>query len=150
MKRQQAASAPAVNDCPQCTTPNRCGRKDLSGARGPRCVGRADGLDDCDCLNGCGDDPWLAQGKAKPCARRSSEEAAALYRTTAGPAEYASWFPMTAGAVAPVSPMPVERIAMLWNSLPLETDPESVVAFVRAVERFHGIGTAGVQEVPRG
>jgi hypothetical protein len=39
--------------------------------------------------------------------------------------------------------MPVERIAMLWNSLPLETDPESVVAFVRAVERFHGI-TRGV------
>lgn len=35
--------------------------------------------------------------------------------------------------------MPPERIAMLWNSLPLETDPESVVAFVRGVERFHGI-----------
>lgn len=42
-------------------------------------------------------------------------------------------------------PMPVERIAMLWNSLPLETDPQSVVAFVRAVERFHGIGTSGVR-----
>lgn len=35
--------------------------------------------------------------------------------------------------------MPVERIAMLWNSLPLETDAASVVTFVRAVEDFHGI-----------
>lgn len=96
MKRKQPAAAPAVNECPQCTTPGKCGRRDLSGARGPRCVGRADGLDNCDCLNTCGDDPWLAKGKAQPCARRAREEAAALHRVTAGPAEYASWFPINA------------------------------------------------------
>lgn len=59
---------PTVNECPQCTTPTRCGRTNLSGARGSRCIGRADGKDDCDCLNRCGDDPWLSKGKAIPCA----------------------------------------------------------------------------------
>lgn len=44
--------------------------------------------------------------------------------------------------------MPVERIAMLWNSLPLETDAQSVVAFARAIERFHGIGADGVSPSP--
>lgn len=43
------------------------------------------------------------------------------------------------GATPAQSGMPVDRIAMLWNSLPLETDAQSVVAFVRAVENFHGI-----------
>ena len=31
----------------------------------------------CDCLNFCGDDPWLANGKAKPCdhsVRRTQEQ----------------------------------------------------------------------------
>lgn len=92
MKRKQPTASPTVNECPQCTTPHRCGRADSLGAKGPRCVGRADGLDDCDCLNTCGDDPWLAKGKAKPCERRASEEAAELHRRTAGPQEYASWF----------------------------------------------------------
>lgn len=98
MKRGQPAPAPAVDECPQCTTPNKCGRTG-NGKRGPRCVGRADGLDDCDCLNRCGDDPWLDNGKAKPCARRASEEAAALHRATAGPIEYASWFPIVPGTL---------------------------------------------------
>lgn len=94
MKRRQGTTAPAVNECPQCTTPTRCGRTGDS-KRGPRCVGRADGPDDCDCLNQCGDDPWLAKNKATPCERRRQETAAAEFRATAGPAEYASWFPIS-------------------------------------------------------
>jgi hypothetical protein len=96
--RKQPTATHVVNECPQCTTPTRCGRIG-DGRRGPRCVGRADGLDDCDCLNGCGDDPWLAKGKATPCARRAQEEAAEMFRTTAGPTEYASWFPIRASGV---------------------------------------------------
>jgi hypothetical protein len=99
VKRQHVAPAPAVNECPQCTTPGKCGRQDSTGARGPHCVGRADGLDDCDCLNQCGDDPWLAKGKARPCAKRAQELAAAEFRVTAGPAEYGSWFPIRSHGV---------------------------------------------------
>lgn len=91
-KPKHAAPPPAVNECPQCTTPTRCGRIG-DGKRGPRCVGRADGPDDCDCLNGCGDDPWLETGKAIPCQAR--RDAAA--RAAAGPIEYASWFPIAPG-----------------------------------------------------
>lgn len=110
MKRKQPTPAATVNECPQCTTPQRCGRQDLSGARGTRCIGRADGLDDCDCLNDCGDDPWLKSGKSKPCARRAAEEAAAEARRTAGPAEYASWFPIsTRGVETPDQPQGENR-----------------------------------------
>lgn len=99
MKRKQPVAVPVVNECPQCTTPHRCGRQDLSGARGTRCVGRADGPDDCDCLNDCGDDPWLKSGKSKPCDERAAADAAVEARRTAGPAEYASWFPINPSGV---------------------------------------------------
>lgn len=71
MKRRARASAPGpapAPQCPACTTPTRCGTPALHTIKGPRCVGRADGPDDCDCLNACGDDPWLANGRARPCA----------------------------------------------------------------------------------
>ena len=44
-----------------CTTPTRCGAPALH-TKGPRCIGRPDGKDDCDCLNACGDDPWIESG----------------------------------------------------------------------------------------
>lgn len=30
-------------------------------------------MEKCDCLNYCGDDPWLARGKAHPCERRAEQ-----------------------------------------------------------------------------
>jgi hypothetical protein len=32
---------------------------------------------DCDCLNHCGDDPWLKDGRAKPCQYRLKKQAEA-------------------------------------------------------------------------
>lgn len=68
MKRQAipVRPIPIADLCDVCTTPTRCGRIG-DGKRGPRCVGKPAGRDDCDCLNWCGDDPWLAKGKANPC-----------------------------------------------------------------------------------
>lgn len=60
--------------CLVCTTPARCGAPALH-TKGPRCVGKADGMDDCDCLNKCGDDPWLKTGKSVPCKARQQEQA---------------------------------------------------------------------------
>lgn len=34
----------------------------------------------CDCLNYCGDDPWLAQGKAEPCEARKKRALEAQQR----------------------------------------------------------------------
>jgi hypothetical protein len=49
------------------------------------------------------------------------------------------WMPLPPPPASPRR-MPVERIAMLWNSLPLETDAQSVVTFARAIEDFaHGV-----------
>jgi hypothetical protein len=31
----------------------------------------------CDCLNYCGDDPWLADGRSYPCAEKKRSDAAA-------------------------------------------------------------------------
>jgi hypothetical protein len=42
-------------------------------------------------------------------------------------------------------PMPAERIAMLWNSLPLETDAQSVVTFARAIEDY-ALGVEGASK----
>lgn len=66
-----------------CTTPTRCGAPALH-TKGPRCIGRADGKDDCDCLNTCGDDPWLATGQSTPCEHRRETKAriAALAQAT--------------------------------------------------------------------
>lgn len=55
--------------CDPCTTPRRCGASALKRDKGPRCAGKADGPDNCDCLNQCGDDPWLNDGRATPCAQ---------------------------------------------------------------------------------
>lgn len=58
--------------CPVCTTPARCKTVAL-GVKGSACAGRANGPDDCDCLNECGDDPWLETGRSIPCKARQQE-----------------------------------------------------------------------------
>ena len=35
--------------------------------------------------------------------------------------------------------MPLEQIAALWNSLPIDMEAEAIVSFVRGVERWHGL-----------
>jgi hypothetical protein len=52
--------------CPGCTTPRLCGTLEWH-VKGPRCKGGPDGMDACDCINHCGDDPWVKKGLAKPC-----------------------------------------------------------------------------------
>ena len=69
MKRKPIPNKTAAPECSVCTTPNRCGTRSWRERKGPRCAGKADGPDDCDCLNACGDDPWLKEGKSLPCAR---------------------------------------------------------------------------------
>ncbi len=70
MKKARAlhpiAQMPAPDRCGVCTTPTRCKTAAL-GKRGTNCVGKADGPDECDCLDRCGDDKWIAEGKATPC-----------------------------------------------------------------------------------
>ncbi|WP_349745346.1 hypothetical protein [Roseateles cavernae] len=51
--------------------------------KGPHCVGRADGPDECDCLTACGDDPWLKTGMALPCTERLAAMVAELDRKAA-------------------------------------------------------------------
>lgn len=60
--------------CLVCTTPKRCGSTALH-TQGPRCVGKADGMDDCDCLNECGDDPWIETGRSMSCEHRRETQA---------------------------------------------------------------------------
>jgi hypothetical protein len=59
--------------CTTCTTPSKCGTTEL-GRKGPRCAGKANGPDNCDCLNTCGDDPWLRDGRSEPCAHYLERE----------------------------------------------------------------------------
>jgi hypothetical protein len=66
---------PAQPECAVCMTPPRCGSLAWREQRGPRCAGKADGPDDCDCINVCGDDPWLKDGRATPCASRQQHHA---------------------------------------------------------------------------
>ncbi len=69
MKKNRPAAAPRVpqpEKCAPCVTPTRCGASSL-GDKGPRCAGRSDGPDTCDCINACGDDPWIKAGRSKPC-----------------------------------------------------------------------------------
>ncbi len=77
------SSTTSIPKCMVCTTPARCGAPALH-TKGPRCIGRADGKDDCDCLNTCGDDPWLATGQSTPCEHRRETKAriAALAQAT--------------------------------------------------------------------
>lgn len=60
------SQGPQPEKCAVCTTPTRCGSPCL-GDKGPHCVGRSDSPDTCDCLSHCGDDPWLKDGRSKPC-----------------------------------------------------------------------------------
>lgn len=71
--------------CLVCTTPTRCGTPALH-TKGPRCIGRPDGKDDCDCLNACGDDPWIESGRSMPCEHRRETQARIAALTTAAPA----------------------------------------------------------------
>lgn len=71
--------------CMVCTTPTRCGAPALH-TKGPRCIGRPDGKDDCDCLNACGDDPWIESGRSMPCDHRRETQARIAALTTAAPA----------------------------------------------------------------
>jgi hypothetical protein len=74
--------------CSVCTTPRRCGTPALRERKGPHCAGRANGPDTCDCLNSCGDDPWLPDGRAVACddyaAKEQHAAAAALWDALTG------------------------------------------------------------------
>jgi len=66
-KRQPPPVAPPP-ECPACTSPTLCKAPAWREKRGANCQGRATGPDACDCLNACGDDPWLKDGRARHCA----------------------------------------------------------------------------------
>jgi len=80
LKRAPGAAQKPPPECSVCTTPGRCGSSHWKQKRGPRCVGKADGPDDCDCLIYCGDDPWLAKGLSKPCPQYKPEHWASRQR----------------------------------------------------------------------
>lgn len=78
MKAKRITIAPATPpECPAWTTPSRCKSPAWKARKGPNCVGRADGKDDCDCLDACGDDPGLKNGRALPCAKFLARQAQA-------------------------------------------------------------------------
>jgi hypothetical protein len=75
MKRSAAMhTGPAQPECIVCTTPSRCGSPALRTKKGPHCAGKANGADTCDCLNYCGDDPWLRDGRSMPCLSYAARE----------------------------------------------------------------------------
>ncbi len=76
MKKKVIPIAPPAPECPVCTTPHRCGTANWKTLKGPNCVGKPNGPDNCDCLNSCGDDPWVHDGRAKPCKTLVAERAA--------------------------------------------------------------------------
>ena len=85
-KRLTRPAPPPAPDCPQCATPGRCGALALH-YKGPQCLGRTAGPDRCDCLNYCGDDPWLKDYRAQPCSKFMQREKPqpiyfAVYATT--------------------------------------------------------------------
>lgn len=80
------AAPTSTPKCMVCTTPTRCGAPALH-TKGPRCIGRADGKDDCDCLNACGDDPWIESGRSMPCEHRRETQARIAALTQAAPME---------------------------------------------------------------
>lgn len=57
-----------AEQCLACTTPVRCAAVAWH-TKGLQCIGHAAGPDLCDCLNECGDDPWLKDGRAVACAK---------------------------------------------------------------------------------
>lgn len=94
MKRKiQPPPPPAPPECPNCTTPHKCGSKEWQTKKGPRCVGGPNGKDRCDCLNDCGDDPWIQKGLSEPCnlfhvyeeERRATDEALSAIRARLAP-----------------------------------------------------------------
>lgn len=78
------AAPTSTPKCMVCTTPTRCGAPALH-TKGPRCIGRPDGKDDCDCLNACGDDPWIESGRSMPCEHRRETQARIAALTQAAP-----------------------------------------------------------------
>lgn len=65
-----APTAPPKPRCESCVTPSQCGTP-VWHEQGPHCKilkgEAAVGPDECDCLNDCGDDPWLKDGRSAPC-----------------------------------------------------------------------------------
>lgn len=80
----RGAAPTSTPKCMVCTTPTRCGAPALH-TKGPRCIGRPDGKDDCDCLNACGDDPWIESGRSMPCDHRRETQARIAALTQAAP-----------------------------------------------------------------
>lgn len=78
------AAPTSTPKCMVCTTPTRCGAPALH-TKGLRCIGRADGKDDCDCLNACGDDPWIESGRSMPCEHRRETQSRIAALTKAAP-----------------------------------------------------------------
>lgn len=72
---------PAPDRCSVCTTPARC-QTAAWGTRGKNCAGKDDGPDICDCLDHCGDDSRIAEGKATPCQTELDRRARAAAATT--------------------------------------------------------------------
>lgn len=92
-KRIPIAPMPAPERCSVCTTPTRCKTAAL-GKRGTNCAGKADGPDECDCLDRCGDDSRIAEGKATPCEAeldRRARAAAASIKQRQLEEDAASW-----------------------------------------------------------
>lgn len=67
MKKQPAPPAPP--QCPQCTTPMLCGSPSWKEKRGPHCFGKPAGPDECACVDECGDDAWVQDGRARGCSK---------------------------------------------------------------------------------
>ncbi len=87
-KHRKATLAPPPPACAVCTTPRRCGSSSWKTVKGPQCAGKANGPDLCGCLNDCGDDSWLIDGRSIPCDHlkaRRAEAALQLRREQAIP-----------------------------------------------------------------
>lgn len=96
--------------CAVCTTPTRCGAPRL-GDKGPRCVGRSDGPDNCDCINSCGDDPWIKDGRSSPCPwQREILQSEAMDGFNCG----ATW----TYAVPPLHDRRVMLVHVVWGGMP--------------------------------
>lgn len=82
-KKKTPAPTPEPR-CDACVTPSLCGVSVWHDV-GPNCrIAQglpAVGPDTCDCLNQCGDDPWLKDGRSAPCVLQSPEAAATAHST---------------------------------------------------------------------
>jgi hypothetical protein len=92
--RTKKPAPPPKPQCDACVTPRLCGAIAWHDV-GPSCkVAKglpAGGPDKCDCLNDCGDDPWLKDGRAAPCERlQQQRQREAIARRRAVNLEHAS------------------------------------------------------------